>query len=164
MQGVLDALTKLQSKPKGIRGRLKEVLFSSGVADEISGLEKKIQELRLNFMRKQYFNNCPPALRMFHGRQDILENMHHLFSQDLGKQRIYVLYGLGGVGKTQTALKFIEQSHSHTCLIDTSTGETIDTALKAVAVERKIGDTAKDAIQWFTAQKTEWLLFFDNAD
>ena len=61
---------------------------------------------------KQYFNNCPPASRMFHGRQDILGNMQHFFSQDLGKQRVYVLYGLGGVGKTQTALKFIEQSHS----------------------------------------------------
>ena len=49
---------------------------------------------------------------MFHGRQHILEKMEHFFSQDLGKQRVYVLYGLGGVGKTQTALKFIEQSHS----------------------------------------------------
>ncbi|KAJ7210876.1 P-loop containing nucleoside triphosphate hydrolase protein, partial [Mycena pura] len=104
---------------------------------------------------------------MFHGRQDILENMQHFFSQDLGKQHIYVLYGLGGVGKTQTAFKFIEQSHSQfssTCLIDTSTKETIDTAFKDVAVKRKFGDTAKDAIQWFTAQKDEWLLFFDNAD
>jgi len=53
LQGVLDALKKLQSKPKGIRGRLKEVLYASGVADEISGLEKKIQELRLNFMVRQ---------------------------------------------------------------------------------------------------------------
>ncbi|KAJ7218549.1 P-loop containing nucleoside triphosphate hydrolase protein [Mycena pura] len=118
--------------------------------------------------RKQYFNNCPPASRVFHGRQDILENMQHFFSQDLGKQRIYVLYGLGGVGKTQTALKQIIRlttlRFSSTCLIDTSTIETIDTGFKAVAVERKIGDTAKDAIQWFTAQKTEWLLFFDNAD
>ena len=58
-----------------------------------------------------------------------------------------------------TTLRF-----SSTCLIDTSTIETIDTAFKDVAVKRKIGDTAKDAIQWFTAQKDEWLLLFDNAD
>ncbi|KAJ7199987.1 hypothetical protein GGX14DRAFT_661017 [Mycena pura] len=193
LQGVLDALKKLQSKPKGIRGRLKEFLYSSDVADEIGGYDKKIQELRLNFMDlrftqrpgvhgyrytmhpldpaamqgNQYLNNCPPASRMFHGRQHILENMQHFFGHDLGKQRVYVLYGLGGVGKTQTALKFIEQSQaqfSSTCLIDTSTRETIDAAFKDVAVKQKIGDTAKDAIQWFTAQKGEWLLFFDNAD
>ncbi|KAJ7211648.1 hypothetical protein GGX14DRAFT_542759 [Mycena pura] len=194
LQGVLDALKKLQSKPKGIRGHLKEVLYSSGVADEISGYDRKIQELRLNFILttnldtnrqvhllgsasgtdstlmqgKQYFTNCPPASRMFQGRQNILDNMQHFFSQhDLGKQRIYVLYGLGGGGKTQTALKFIERSHSQfssTCLIDTSTKETIDTAFKDVAVKQKIGDTAKDAIQWFTAQKDEWLIVFDNAD
>jgi GTPase SAR1 family protein len=36
--------------------------------------------------------------------------MHQFFKQDLGKQHIYVLYGLGGAGKTQIALKFIEES------------------------------------------------------
>ncbi|KAJ7200027.1 hypothetical protein GGX14DRAFT_372613 [Mycena pura] len=104
---------------------------------------------------------------MFHGRQHVLDKMQHFFSQNSRTQRVYVLYGLGGVGKTQTALKFIEQSHSQfssTCLIDTSTRETIDAAFKDVAVKRRIGDTAKDAIQWFTAQKSEWLLFLDNAD
>ena len=38
--------------------------------------------------------------------------MQQFFSQGSGMQRVYVLYGLGGVGKTQTALKFIEQSQT----------------------------------------------------
>jgi hypothetical protein len=36
--------------------------------------------------------------------------MHQYFTRDLGKQHIFVLHGLGGAGKTQTALKFIAES------------------------------------------------------
>jgi hypothetical protein len=35
--------------------------------------------------------------------------MHAFFSQNLWQQHIYVLYGLGGAGKTQISLKFIEE-------------------------------------------------------
>ena len=54
-------------------------------------------------------NRCPPPSRIFHGRRAILNTMHEFFVQDTRKQKIYVLYGLGGVGKTQIALKFIEE-------------------------------------------------------
>jgi GTPase SAR1 family protein len=54
--------------------------------------------------------NCPPPSRNFLGRQIILDKMHQYFNRDLGKQHIYVLYGLGGAGKTQITLKFIEES------------------------------------------------------
>jgi tRNA A37 threonylcarbamoyladenosine biosynthesis protein TsaE len=47
---------------------------------------------------------------MFQGRQKILDKMHDYFTQELGKQHIYVLHGLGGAGKTQIGLKFIEES------------------------------------------------------
>ncbi|KAJ7480578.1 hypothetical protein FB451DRAFT_1031029, partial [Mycena latifolia] len=93
--------------------------------------------------------------------------MHQYFTEDLGKQHIYVLYGLGGSGKTQIALKFIDESaskFSDIFLIDTSTPETIDTDLKSIAVMNKIGDTAQDALDWLRSKQKEWLLFFDNAD
>ncbi|KAJ7468184.1 P-loop containing nucleoside triphosphate hydrolase protein, partial [Mycena latifolia] len=93
--------------------------------------------------------------------------MHQYFSQDTGKQHIYVLYGLGGSGKTQIALKFIDESaskFSDIFLIDTSTPETIDTGLKRIAVTKTIGDTAQDALDWLRSKQNEWLLFFDNAD
>jgi hypothetical protein len=57
-------------------------------------------------------NNCPPPSRIFHGRRVILEQMHDFFEQDLDKQKIYLLHGLGGSGKTQIALKFIQKSAS----------------------------------------------------
>jgi hypothetical protein len=55
-------------------------------------------------------SNCPPPSRIFHGRQAILNKMHEFFNKDIGKQHIYLLYGLGGAGKTQIGLKFINDS------------------------------------------------------
>ncbi|KAJ7077765.1 hypothetical protein C8R44DRAFT_584350, partial [Mycena epipterygia] len=47
--------------------------------------------------------------------------------------------------------------------IDTSTKETIDTALKNIALAKNVGSTSQEALQWFR-KADEWLLFFDNAD
>jgi RecA-family ATPase len=55
-------------------------------------------------------NNCPPPSRIFQGRQTIRDEMNEFFAQEIRKQHIYVLYGLGGAGKTQIALKFISDS------------------------------------------------------
>ncbi|KAJ7844199.1 P-loop containing nucleoside triphosphate hydrolase protein [Mycena leptocephala] len=119
-------------------------------------------------------NSCPPPSRIFHGRQTILDQMHNYFACDSGKQQIFLLHGLGGAGKTQIALKFIEQSSwqnnlapssfSEVFLIDTSSTDTIDSGLKNVAVSKDIGYTSQDALQWLISKHDEWLLFFDNAD
>ncbi|KAJ7208260.1 hypothetical protein GGX14DRAFT_633854 [Mycena pura] len=50
LQEILHALKKRQSKPKGVRGHFKELLYSSDIAGEIVDYEKKIQELQLSFM------------------------------------------------------------------------------------------------------------------
>ncbi|KAJ7458450.1 P-loop containing nucleoside triphosphate hydrolase protein [Mycena latifolia] len=163
-------------------------------ADEISGYRTKIQELRLNFMLgttidihmkvdkalstaalpnqlapqiPQTITKCPPPSRIFHGRQQILDEMHKLFKQDLNQQHIFLLHGLGGAGKTQIALKFIQESSSRFSeifLIDASTLETIDTGLNNIAATKDVGSTAQDALQWLSSQSKEWLLLFDNAD
>ncbi|KAJ7927274.1 hypothetical protein B0H13DRAFT_2556647 [Mycena leptocephala] len=114
----------------------------------------------------QSTSNCPPPSRNFLGRQRVLDKMHQYFNQTLGKQHIYVLYGLGGAGKTQIALKFVQESSHFTdrFFLDASTTETIDMGLKTIATTRKIGESSQDALKWFTAKQDHWLLFFDNAD
>ncbi|KAF7371427.1 FabD/lysophospholipase-like protein [Mycena sanguinolenta] len=103
-------------------------------------------------------NSCPPASRIFHGRRTILDAMHQFFTQDTKKQKVYVLYGLGGAGKTQIALKFIEETMCFTeqFLLDASTTETIQNSLKNI--------TSQDALTWLAGKYENWLLFFDNAD
>ena len=52
----------------------------------------------------------PSLVKNFVGREDILESMRrtHLTERSTDSQdpAVTVLYGLGGAGKTQTALKF----------------------------------------------------------
>ncbi|KAJ7716439.1 P-loop containing nucleoside triphosphate hydrolase protein [Mycena metata] len=91
--------------------------------------------------------------------------MHKYFNQTQTQQHIFLLYGVGGAGKTQIALKFIEESScfSDIFVIDASTQDTIDAGLKNIAVI-KAGSTSQDALNWLKGKKDQWLLLFDNAD
>ncbi|KAJ6547899.1 hypothetical protein DFH09DRAFT_631824 [Mycena vulgaris] len=194
LQGVLAAVKKLQTEPHDLSSRFKEFIKLGSTTDKISGYRKKIQQLQLNFVLgttidtnlqvhkafstgrlpdlsaaplTQTTTKCPPPSRIFHGRQNILDKMHKFFEQDLDKQHIYLLHGLGGAGKTQIGLKFIEElsaRFSDIFLIDTSTTETIDTGLKNIAATQNAGSTAQDGLSWLSSNLAEWLLFFDNAD
>ncbi|KAF7344882.1 FabD/lysophospholipase-like protein [Mycena venus] len=84
-----------------------------------------------------------------------------------GGQHVYVLHGLGGTGKTQTGLKFIQDlssQFSDIFFVDTSTKETIDLGLKNIAITKHCGNSSRDGLQWLTSTAEEWLLFLDNAD
>ncbi|KAJ7713097.1 hypothetical protein B0H16DRAFT_1702588 [Mycena metata] len=186
LEAVILAIRNMQDQSKGFRGRVKEFLKSSNLTEEIAGYQTQIQGLmaivETNFkVDKMYniitapsfavvntvqnINNCPPPSRIFQGRQAILVKMHQFFDTDSGNQHIYVLYGLGGAGKTQVALKFIEQSSlSDVFFVDTSKVETIDTGLKGIAVAKSVGNSAQDALTWLESNHDKWLVFFDNAD
>ncbi|KAJ7854236.1 hypothetical protein B0H13DRAFT_2579129 [Mycena leptocephala] len=92
--------------------------------------------------------------------------MHEFFNQDIGKQHIYVLHGLGGAGKTQIGLKFINDSSLFTdrFFLDASTTATIETGLKSIATSKNIGSSSQDALKWLATNQEDWLLFYDNAD
>ncbi|KAJ6457306.1 P-loop containing nucleoside triphosphate hydrolase protein [Mycena sanguinolenta] len=88
--------------------------------------------------------------------------MHQFFAQHTPKQKIFLLYGLGGAGKTQIALKFIagQTYFTNQFFVDASTIETLETGLKAIATAMQCGNSLEDALM----QLANWLLFFDNAD
>jgi len=53
---------------------------------------------------------CPPPVASFIGRKDILDKMRSYFDTESASQRVFVLHGLGGAGKSQLAFKFVEES------------------------------------------------------
>ncbi|KAJ7690400.1 hypothetical protein B0H17DRAFT_1290041 [Mycena rosella] len=187
---VHDTVQLLQKEPKGFRGRFKEVVKLRSTADEISKYGDRIRELRLNVMlaakmemnfhlakvlpivplnnvvAAPNINNCPPASKIFHGRETILARMYKYYAEGRQKKKIFLLHGLGGAGKTQIALKFIEEStqFSDVFFIDASTPETIATGLMNIAVSKDSGSNAQDALRWISRTAEEWLLVFDNAD
>ncbi|KAJ7817648.1 acyl transferase/acyl hydrolase/lysophospholipase [Mycena leptocephala] len=99
---------------------------------------------------------CPPPSRIFQG---------------YGERHIYVLHGLGGSGKTEIGLKFLDMISRHQAprftkqfFINASSLQTLDTALKNIAIAHKIGTSSEDGLLWLISQREEWMLLFDNAD
>jgi len=59
------------------------------------------------------FKRMPPFSPNFTGREGYLERLRTHFSMRPGQphsRRLFLLYGMGGVGKTQICLKFIEEN------------------------------------------------------
>jgi hypothetical protein len=44
------------------------------------------------------------------GRDEHLQRLKQYFGSAEGKRKSFLLYGLGGIGKTQICLKFIEEN------------------------------------------------------
>ncbi|KAJ7306172.1 hypothetical protein DFH08DRAFT_1054686 [Mycena albidolilacea] len=83
----------------------------------------------------------------------------------------YVLHGLGGSGKTQIALKFLDMmNRSQTprftkqFFINASSRQSLDTAFKNIAISQGMGKTSEDGSLWLISHVEEWMLLFDNAD
>ncbi|KAF8224846.1 hypothetical protein L208DRAFT_1122411, partial [Tricholoma matsutake] len=119
----------------------------------------------------------PSPTNLFTGRNDVLLQLHKCFppsptSVESAQQRRFILYGLGGGGKTQIAFKFIKECLMGTQLhrfsdvffIDATTAQTIDADLKNITLGKEIGENANDTIIWLARKHEEWLLLFDNAD
>ena len=53
---------------------------------------------------------------------------------------------------------------SEILFIDASTKVTTVASLESIALSKGVGSTADDTLKWLQAQKSEWLLLFNNAD
>jgi hypothetical protein len=133
---------------------------------------------------------CPLPVPTFTGRQDILEKMCRYFDSDSEFQRVFVLYGLGGSGKSQIAFKFLQKSQdnkryelyeydndflmtfilflknsfSDIFYIDAINEQTLEMDLIAVT-PANVEPTVDASLRWLTNQREgRRLLFFDNAD
>ncbi|QRV99875.1 nephrocystin-3 protein [Ceratobasidium sp. AG-Ba] len=110
---------------------------------------------------------CPPPSMFFTGQSTVLTQMEDYFTEESNSRHVFVLHGLGGSGKTQIALKFVEQNKHlfwDVFYVDASSAETISAHFKAIALVKGAGDTTNDALSWFAEQEQKWLIIFNNAD
>ncbi|KAK6527766.1 hypothetical protein TWF694_004746 [Orbilia ellipsospora] len=117
--------------------------------------------------------------RGFVGRSDILKNLEEalILNPSINCQRQYAICGLGGMGKTQTALAFAfsERAVNHfkaILLVHATSRASMVKTFSTFAVDLglidQVGagqDAAKElAAHWFSRAVVPWLVIFDNVD
>ncbi|KAF8600234.1 hypothetical protein BDV93DRAFT_417889, partial [Ceratobasidium sp. AG-I] len=110
---------------------------------------------------------CPAPSAVFTGREEPIARLTACLVHQTQDRRIFVLHGLGGAGKTQIALKFIERTRtqwSDLLFIDATSRETVVNSLQVIALAKKIGDQHTDTLEWLSDNFGRWLMVFDNAD
>ncbi|CUA77372.1 Kinesin light chain [Rhizoctonia solani] len=129
-------------------------------AGQISGVSETAKPL-------MGYKSYPPPTKLYTGRTD--ENTQVIACITGGdiKRPVCVVYGLGGVGKTQLVLNVIEQTWDqwvHIIYVDPSSEEAIENAFKEFGTSKQIGYTSKDVVNWLESCSERWLVVFDNAD
>ncbi|KAF8346533.1 P-loop containing nucleoside triphosphate hydrolase protein [Amanita rubescens] len=107
----------------------------------------------------------------FVGRDEYLQRMKDYFgSHGEGERRSFLLYGLGGIGKTQISLRFLEQNaglFSDIHWLDAKSEATIELGLMQIAqaknAPKEVMHSSGFVLQWIS-QMPKWLIIYDNAD
>jgi GTPase SAR1 family protein len=115
----------------------------------------------------------PNSSSLFVGRKDVLDKLRKYFFHCADKSRCScLLWGTGGIGKTQICLKFIEEMSgrlSHVFWVDASSEESIIMSFRGIssiyaAQASCLDDSVESVLQWMSSIQEEWLIVFDNAD
>ncbi|PSR97545.1 hypothetical protein BD289DRAFT_91836 [Coniella lustricola] len=111
--------------------------------------------------------------RIFTGRENLLKRLgQHFQPREPGNtsRREFQIHGMGGVGKTQIALKFTErnaQSFRHILWIDATDTVTIYQSFQKIALgildEMDEKKSVQIVLHWLEDTDEDWLLVFDNA-
>ncbi|KAF8992274.1 P-loop containing nucleoside triphosphate hydrolase protein [Cyathus striatus] len=143
---------------------------------EIGRIDTQINHITNQFEDLSPVKNTPPSTTQnFTGQEKYLEKLHMHFNKNdnSGNRKMYLLHGMGGIGKTQICLKFkdeISEYYSHIFWIDSTSEETIDQSLKDIykvnnmAMTSGVSYSADMTMLWISSLEEKWLMIFDNAD
>jgi hypothetical protein len=126
-----------------------------------------------------------PEIEEFVGRTVELSKIEEAFQRDGSERTVVVLHGLGGIGKTQLAIKHLKDhrgTYSATFWLNGRTEDTlkqsfIDMArrlhsehensplLKSAAKSKDVDQVVASIRKWFSIKENnKWMLVFDNVD
>ncbi|QRV95633.1 kinesin light chain [Ceratobasidium sp. AG-Ba] len=113
------------------------------------------------------YKACPAPSLAFTGRKDVVERIVSCIAKGDTQRCVFVLHGLGGAGKTQLALKAVDETRdmwTDVVFVDATSNETATATLAGFAKEKGIGETCESALRWLGNQRERWLMIIDNAD
>lgn len=136
-----------------------------------------LQELNQSALSITRFKGLPPLTPYFVMRPEVWNAMQTSLiaksaEENARIQRIFVICGMGGSGKTQLSIRFAKEYHtsySHVFFLDGSSEATIRGDLQAAIRSQGTGfsqQTADDSLAFLARKQAgfSWLLIFDNVD
>jgi hypothetical protein len=133
----------------------------------------------------------PNPSPLFTGRKDVLDKLRKIFAGRTNSRprRSCLLWGMGGIGKTQVCLKFTEEmfdryvssdydsiipkficclSFSHVFWVDASSAQSIESfrgmSSMSTAQDFGVDGSVQSILQWISCIQEDWLIVSDNAD
>lgn len=120
-------------------------------------------------------NNLPKRNRFFTGREDILNQLNHVFSTNKGTAIVQVLSGLSGIGKTHTALEFCHlHINDYQTILWVNAENEVNLSSSYADIVRLLGLVTTGGLNSFNLQQNilsvnnwlsnhpNWLLVWDN--
>ncbi|KAK5807088.1 hypothetical protein VI817_001346 [Penicillium citrinum] len=101
------------------------------------------------------------------GREKLALDLRERFLAPLDKQKRYVLYGIGGSGKSQFCLKFAADNKQRfwgVFWVNASTQAFAEQAFCNLARINNLEEKFETGMHWLSKQERPWLLIIDNAD
>ncbi|CAE6467838.1 unnamed protein product [Rhizoctonia solani] len=130
-------------------------------------IDGEIQPARFSSNMPPTTRRCPAPSPIFTGCEPQISKVELCVADSTMVRKVCIVHGLGGAGKTQIALKVVERTYENweeVIFIDASTQESVEKALRDVAVAKQVGDMYTAGLQWLECCHEPWLLILDNAD
>lgn len=123
-----------------------------------------------------------PVIESFLGRQDELDQLwQYLQPINLQSRKVAILHGLGGMGKTQLAIRFARDHKSDFTAIFWLSGKDRGTLLQSLSSllprlpgesqnteainDEEVEQRARHVVRWLALEgNSRWLIIFDNID
>ena len=114
----------------------------------------------------------PVPTDYFTGRDDYLKKLHERLSESPGKQKLLAICGMGGIGKTQLALRYLKyhaEEFDYVFLVRAGSQWDLDEGRRRIAEFLNLSgldnpEGIKENLKKWLSSHHNWLLIFDDAD
>ncbi|QRV94384.1 kinesin light chain [Ceratobasidium sp. AG-Ba] len=145
-----DAVASIKARKAAVNNQKIDGVIQTNAPDRMTG-----------------YKACPAPTPVFTGRKDTIDRIVTCISRGDTQRCVCVLYGLGGSGKTQLALKAVQETSgiwSDIVFVDATTNETAIAALAGFAKGKNLGDSHESALRSLSNRRERWIMIIDNAD
>ncbi|KFY40867.1 hypothetical protein V495_05209 [Pseudogymnoascus sp. VKM F-4514 (FW-929)] len=155
---------KLQAQLSSLRPKL-VLTENSQLCDSIGLVIRPLLSLNVHF-------DIPHAVNsLFTGRdeylQDLRKSLDDTMTANTSTQKRFVVYGLGGSGKTEFCCKFAQDNRQlfwGVFWVDASSDQNAKHSFKSIAKIGGVEPNERAAMRWLSSLSRPWLLLIDNAD